>query len=166
MKWRYSTHLFASLGDFWLARGDPSQARECANQCLELATRTTSRKYLVRGWRLAGEIALAQRRWEEAEQALRHALTFAETIGNPTQLWKTHVVLGLFAEAKRPEAAQRGQAGDRARQRQPHASQAPGRPGECPVRAAGLPARPTRLTDRRRAPARVAPELGDRNLRS
>ena len=54
---------------------------------LELATRTTSRKYLVRGWRLAGEIALAQRRWEEAEQALRHALTFAET--------------------KQPEAAQR-----------------------------------------------------------
>jgi len=108
MKWRYSTHLFASLGDFWLARGDPSQAREFANQCLELATRMTSRKYLVRGWRLAGEIALAQRRWEEAEQALRHALTFAETIGNPTQLWKTHVALGrLFAEAKQPEEAQR-----------------------------------------------------------
>ena len=108
MKWRYSTHLFASLGEFWLARGEPSQAREFANQCLELATRTTSRKYLVRGWRLAGEIALAQRRWEEAEQALRHALTFAETIGNPTQLWKTHVALGgLFAETKQPEAAQR-----------------------------------------------------------
>jgi hypothetical protein len=35
-------------------------------------------------------------------------LTFAETIGNPTQLWKTHVVLGgLFAETKQPEAAQR-----------------------------------------------------------
>jgi len=101
MKWRYSTHIFASLGDFWLARG-------FANQCLELATRMTSRKYLVRGWRLAGEIALAQRRWEEAEQALRHALTFAETIGNPTQLWKTHVALGrLFAEAKQPEEAQR-----------------------------------------------------------
>ena len=25
MKWRYSMHLFASLGELWLARGDPGQ---------------------------------------------------------------------------------------------------------------------------------------------
>ncbi len=58
MKWRYSMHLFASLGDFWLARGEPARAQEFADQCLDIATRTNSRKYIVKGWRLQGEIAL------------------------------------------------------------------------------------------------------------
>jgi tetratricopeptide (TPR) repeat protein len=108
MKWRYSMHLFASLGELWLARGDLAKAREFAEQCLELATRTNSRKYLVRGGRLKGEIALACRQPDEAEAALRQALTIAQAIGNPTQLWKTHLALGqLQAEAKRREQARR-----------------------------------------------------------
>jgi tetratricopeptide (TPR) repeat protein len=102
MKWRYSTHLFAALGDLWLARGDAATASQFAHQCLELATRCSSRKYLVRGWRLQGEIALARRQWDEAEQALRRALEIAQAIGNPPQLWKTHVALGrLHMEAGR-----------------------------------------------------------------
>jgi tetratricopeptide (TPR) repeat protein len=44
MKWRYSTHLYASLGELWLAKGDPAKAREFADQCLEIATPTNSRK--------------------------------------------------------------------------------------------------------------------------
>jgi tetratricopeptide (TPR) repeat protein len=106
-KWRYSTHLFASLGELWLAKGDPAKAQEYANQCLELARRTNSRKYLVKGWRLKGEIALTRRQWDEAEGALRQALNIAQAIGNPTQLWKTHLALGqLEAEAKGRELAQ------------------------------------------------------------
>jgi class 3 adenylate cyclase/tetratricopeptide (TPR) repeat protein len=106
MKWRYSTHLFASLGDFWLARGDPARAGEFTAQCLEIATRTNSRKYVVKGWRLQGEIARAHRQWDEAEGWLQHALTLAQAVGNPTQLWKTHLALGrLYAEARRPDQA-------------------------------------------------------------
>jgi class 3 adenylate cyclase/tetratricopeptide (TPR) repeat protein len=60
MKWRYSMHLFASLGDFWLARGDLPRAQESMAQCLQHATRTNARKYLVKSWRLQGEIALAR----------------------------------------------------------------------------------------------------------
>jgi tetratricopeptide (TPR) repeat protein len=106
MKWRYSMHLFASLGELWLARGDLAKAREFAEQCLELAARTNSRKYLVMGRRLKGEIALARRQWDEAESSLRQALTTAQAIGNPTQLWKIHLALGqLQAEAKRREQA-------------------------------------------------------------
>jgi tetratricopeptide (TPR) repeat protein len=106
MKWRYSIHLFASLGDFWLARGDPAKAQEFVAQCLDIATRTHSQKYLVKGWRLQGEIALAHRQWDEAEGWLRQALTLAQTIGNPTQLWKTHLALGHFHDAaRRPEQA-------------------------------------------------------------
>ena len=106
MKWRYSMHLFASLGDFWLARGDPARAQEFADQCLDIATRTNSRKYMVRGWRLRGDIALARRQWGEAAEWLRQALPLAQAVGNPPQLWKTHLALGrLHAEVNRPEQA-------------------------------------------------------------
>jgi tetratricopeptide (TPR) repeat protein len=106
MKWRYSMHLFASLGDFWLARGEPAAAQEFAAQCLDIATRTNSRKYLVKGRRLLGEIALACHQQDEAIGWLQQALTLAQTIGNPTQLWKTHLALGrLHAAAKQPEQA-------------------------------------------------------------
>jgi tetratricopeptide (TPR) repeat protein len=106
-KWRYSMHLFASLGDFWLARGEPARAQEFAAQCLDIATRTNSRKYLVKGWRLLGEMALARRQWDEAVGWLQQALPLAQAVGNPTQLWKTHLALGrLHAEARQPEQAQ------------------------------------------------------------
>jgi class 3 adenylate cyclase/tetratricopeptide (TPR) repeat protein len=105
-RWRYSIHLFASLGELWLARGDVARAGAFAEQCLELATRTNSRKYLVRGGRLTGEIALARRQWNEAEEALRQTLSIAEALGNPTQLWKTHLAFGrLWAETTKPAMA-------------------------------------------------------------
>jgi tetratricopeptide (TPR) repeat protein len=106
MKWRYSMHLFASLGEFWLARGEAMRAQEFANQCLNMATRTNAQKYLVRGGRLRGEIALARHQWDEAAEWLHQALTRAQTLGNPTQLWQTHVALGrLQTVARRPEQA-------------------------------------------------------------
>jgi hypothetical protein len=70
------------------------RARESADQCLEIATRTTARKYLARAWRLQGEIAIARQQWDDAHQILRRALEVAEFIGNPPQLWKTHLALG------------------------------------------------------------------------
>ena len=100
MRWRYSIHLFASLAELELARGDLAKARELADHCLELATRTNSRKYLVKAWRLKGEIALARRQWDEGEAALRQAMHIARAIASPTQLWKTHLAVGrLHSEA-------------------------------------------------------------------
>jgi tetratricopeptide (TPR) repeat protein len=105
-KWRYSQHLFAGLGELWLASDDPGKAEGFCNQCLDLATRTESRKYLVRGWRLKGEFAKVRLHWEEAEEALRKALTYAKRIGNPTQLWKTHLALGeLYRDTRRADSA-------------------------------------------------------------
>jgi len=105
-RWRYSTHLFASMGELWLARGDPAKAQDVTEQCLALATSTNSRKYLVKGYRLKGEIALARRQWDEAEGVLRQALTIAKAIGNPTQLWRTHLALGrLYDATKKPARA-------------------------------------------------------------
>lgn len=106
MKWRYSTRLFASLGDLALARGDTAKARAWVDQCLEVATRTNARKNLVKGWRLRGEIATIRRQWDDAEAALREALPIAQVIGNPTQLWKTHVAIArLHAATKGTNAA-------------------------------------------------------------
>jgi class 3 adenylate cyclase/tetratricopeptide (TPR) repeat protein len=106
MKWRYLIRLQASLGELWLAQGDLAKAKGCADRCLELATRSVSRKNLVKGWRLAGEIATARRQWEAAEQALGEALAVARSIGNPTQLWKSHLAMGrLRAESGRPDLA-------------------------------------------------------------
>src|SRR5262249_56005654 len=93
MRFRYSMRLCASLGDLAFAQDDLDQAKTHALRCLELATRTNARKNLVKGWRLAGEIASAARRWDEAERALNEARTIAEAIGNPTQLWRTYAAL-------------------------------------------------------------------------
>jgi tetratricopeptide (TPR) repeat protein len=106
MKWRYSMHLFASLGGLRLTRGEPASAQESVDQCLGIATRTNSRKYIVKGWRLRGETALTHRQRDEAAGWLQQALMLAQTIGNPTQLWKTHLALGqLYAEARQSEQA-------------------------------------------------------------
>ena len=106
MKWRYSTHLFASLGDLWLARGDPDRAGGWADQCLEIASRTRARKNLVKGWRLKGEIATRRRQWDQADRTLREALGIAEAIGNPGQLWRTYAALGRLRDAQgRPDEA-------------------------------------------------------------
>jgi tetratricopeptide (TPR) repeat protein len=106
MRWRYSMHLFASLGELALARGDSDTARGHADECLERATRTRSRKYIVKSWRLRGELALARRHGDDAEHALRQALEVAQSIDNPTELWKTHAALGrLYAALRLPEAS-------------------------------------------------------------
>jgi tetratricopeptide (TPR) repeat protein len=105
-RFRYSTHLFASLGELWLARGDVAKAQEFADQCLEGATRINARRHVVKGLRLQGEIALARRQAAEAEGWLRRALALAQAVGNPTQLWKTHLVMGhLYTETTRSDMA-------------------------------------------------------------
>src|SRR5262249_14505627 len=102
MRFRYSIRLSASLGEVALACGDLDQAAEHARHCLELAARTNARKNLVKGWRLAGEAAAAARRWDDAERALREARAIAETIGNPSQLWRTHAALPRFHQPHGP----------------------------------------------------------------
>jgi tetratricopeptide (TPR) repeat protein len=100
MKWRYSQHLYHSLGELWLARGDAAQALEFADECLKLAEPTVTRKNLVKGWRLKGQALLAQRQGEQAEVALAQALTIAREISNPPQLWKTYQALGALYESQ------------------------------------------------------------------
>ncbi len=108
MKWRYSTHLFASLGRLCLSRGDPRRAREFADQCLKIAVPTGSRKYIISAWMLLGAAAFAQGDQADAEKWLRQALKLARAIRHPPQLWRTHLALSqLYAETKRDRLARR-----------------------------------------------------------
>ncbi len=108
MKWRYSTHLYASLGRLWLSRGNPRRAQEFADQCLKIAVPTGSRKYIISAWLLLGEAALARGDQEDAEKWLRQALKLARAIRHPPQLWRTHSALSrLYAATRRDRLARR-----------------------------------------------------------
>jgi tetratricopeptide (TPR) repeat protein len=107
MRYRYSIRMFAGMGELALVRGDLSTARSHSAQCLELATRTASRKNLVKGWRLAAQIAHAERDDDTAEGLFRKSLAIATSIGNPVQHWKAEIALGRFLDdLKRRDEAQ------------------------------------------------------------
>jgi len=100
MLWRYSQHFFHSYGELWLARGDYGKALAYADECLALAEPSDSRKNIVKGRRLRGQVFLAQGKLTEAEKELATALEIAQQVGNPPQLWKTHAALGDLRKAQ------------------------------------------------------------------
>jgi len=108
MTWRYSAHCYASLGQLALLQGDRERARRLADECLESAVPTRSRKYESWAWRIKGESATTRRAWGEAEDALGRAREFAEAIGQPRQTWMSQLATGrLQAALGRREAAHR-----------------------------------------------------------
>ncbi len=94
MRFRYSIRMFAGMGEVALAQHEISTARDHSASCLDLATRSGSRKNLVKGWRLAGEIARADGNWDVAEGHLRKSRDLAVSLGNPVQHWKSELALG------------------------------------------------------------------------
>jgi tetratricopeptide (TPR) repeat protein len=98
MRFRYSIRMFAGMGELALARGDLRTARAHSAECLELATRTGSRKNLVKGWRLAGEIARAEHDWDTAEGQFRKSRDLAVSLGNPALQWKAELALGRLLQ--------------------------------------------------------------------
>jgi tetratricopeptide (TPR) repeat protein len=100
MTWRYSAHCYASLGQLALLKGDLERARRLADQSLETAAPTRSRKYESWAWRIKGESATARRAWGEAEDALGRARALAESIGQPRQTWMSHLALGRLDAAQ------------------------------------------------------------------
>lgn len=91
----------------WLAKGNPMKAIEHADQCLAIATQTSSQKYVVKALRAKGWAEMARKRLDEAAVHLDGALQRAKTLGNPTQLWRTHAALGelLARTGQRKHAA-------------------------------------------------------------
>ena len=106
MTWRYTAHCYAGLAQLALSQGDPERARQLADQSLEVAVPTRSRKFESWAWRIKGESATRRGAWGEAEDALRRALSIAEAIGQPRHTWLSHVALGRLdaANGKRDAA--------------------------------------------------------------
>ena len=100
MTWRYAIHCYASLGQLALLRGEAALARRMADQSLELATPTSSRKYESWAWRVKGESATALGAWDEAEDALRRSCTIAESIRQPRSTWLSEVASGRLDAAR------------------------------------------------------------------
>ena len=65
------------------------EALAYADECLALAEQSDSRKNIVKGCRLRGQVFLAQGKLAEAEKELATALEVAQRVGNPPQLWET-----------------------------------------------------------------------------
>jgi class 3 adenylate cyclase/tetratricopeptide (TPR) repeat protein len=106
MKWRYTLHLHASLGEYWLARGDHRRAAEFAERSLAGSRPTRSLKYVARALRLLGDVARRDRRWADAERALRESVEVARAIAHPNQTWKTELAfVRLHAATGRRDAA-------------------------------------------------------------
>jgi transcriptional regulator with AAA-type ATPase domain/tetratricopeptide (TPR) repeat protein len=100
MRFRYAIRMFAGMGELALARGNLATARAHLAQCLELATRTASRKNLVKALRLEAGIACADRDTDRAEARLQHAREIAHSLGNPVQRWKTDLALADLLESR------------------------------------------------------------------
>jgi tetratricopeptide (TPR) repeat protein len=107
MMWRYSQHLFHSMGELSLARGELDRALAYADECIDLAEGSSSRKNIVKGRRLRAKALAARGELEEARSEVDGALATARAIGNPGQLWKTWDALGDIYDAmsKRTEAS-------------------------------------------------------------
>lgn len=103
MLWRYTQHYLCGLGEVRLAEGRAEEALAAAGECLPLAERTESRKYLVRARRLRGRALHRLGRATEAADDLHEAVTLARAIGNPPQLWRS---LAALAELGGAGAAQ------------------------------------------------------------
>ena len=89
--------------------GRSEWARRLADQSLEIAVPTRSRKFESAAWRIKGESATLRGAWDEAEDALRRAVSIAEAIGQPRQTWLSHVALGRLdaANGRRDDALRR-----------------------------------------------------------
>jgi tetratricopeptide (TPR) repeat protein len=109
MTWRYTTQCYADLAQLALLQGDPERARRLADQSLEVAVPTRSRKFESWAWRIKGDSATVRRAWGEAEEALRRSLSIAEAIGHARQTWLGHVALGRLdaARGRRDDARHR-----------------------------------------------------------
>jgi tetratricopeptide (TPR) repeat protein len=95
---RWSARMKDLKGNILLRRGDLNGSEKLARECLDVATRYESRKYIGRAERLLGRILTEKGACDQAESKLKSALTNLEKVGNPKQLWLTHTALSKLYE--------------------------------------------------------------------
>lgn len=92
-----------------MAREDLGRARQHIENCLSVAQRTRSRRYVVRATRLLGACHAAAGNHRESEHLLANVVTQARRLANPTQLWQALLAHGRAQHAlgRREDAARR-----------------------------------------------------------
>jgi tetratricopeptide (TPR) repeat protein len=93
---RWKPRCLLGLGELWIQAGDTDKAESFLSELIEhqWTDKFPYKKTQVRAWRLRSHILSARGQVEDAETELNRAITQAKQLGNPTQLWRTHHVLG------------------------------------------------------------------------
>ena len=60
LRWRFNLRLQAGQAEYWLAQGNPEQAKEYARRLLETASHYEARKYIAVAHKLLAEVAIAR----------------------------------------------------------------------------------------------------------
>jgi len=107
MTWRYGMHYDLTAAEFWITRGDLGRARHHIENCLAVAQRTRSRRYVVRATRLLAACHVAAGDLLEGERLLADVVSQARTLANPAQLWHALLAHGRVLQTlgRRDEAA-------------------------------------------------------------
>lgn len=107
MDWIWQIPLRLGLGEYWFMQQDYERARQEAERLCELAVQPGERTYLALGHRMLAEIALAQRKWEDAATALTQAITVLDGADAPLAEWRVYATAARIAEQRRCEAQAR-----------------------------------------------------------
>jgi len=108
MHWRFSQHYFLAQGELCLTEGDYARAISLADECLQLAEPSDSKKYIVKARRLRGQALRGQGETKPGMEDLETAARIATQIGNPAQAWKSYAALAaaLHEDNRASEAHQ------------------------------------------------------------
>ena len=106
MTWRYGMHYDLSAAELYIARGDFGRAGQHIQNCLAVAQRTRSRRYVVRATRLLAACHIAAGDLAKGERLLSTVVTEARALANPAQLWHALLAHGtiLHSQGRRDDA--------------------------------------------------------------
>jgi tetratricopeptide (TPR) repeat protein/tRNA A-37 threonylcarbamoyl transferase component Bud32 len=93
-RWRFNLRLQAGQAEYWLAQGNPEQAKEYAQRLLENASHYEARKYIAVAHKLLAEVAIACGDLKAGETQLNAALDQLREFPAPLVAWKIYAALG------------------------------------------------------------------------
>jgi tetratricopeptide (TPR) repeat protein len=94
MRWRFNLRLQAGQAEYWLAQGNPEQAKEYAGRLLETASHYEARKYIAVAHKLLAEVAIARGDLTAGETQLNAALDQLREFPAPLVAWRVFAALG------------------------------------------------------------------------
>jgi tetratricopeptide (TPR) repeat protein len=101
MDWILRMPFLLSLSEYWFAQREYKRAREETERLCEIAAQPGERTYLALGRRMLAEIALVQRRQEDAEQEVTLAFAVLDGVEAPLAEWRVHTTAARLAEQRR-----------------------------------------------------------------